>query len=482
MISEDADLLEYYLNFQFRLAGMPVVLRLGDQVLNWGESTFMLNGVNVINPLDLVAAGQPATTQRDFFIPQGMLWGAANVTEDFAIEAFYQYKWEPLRTDPVGTFFSPIDLLGSDGPGIVMLGAGRISDLGTDLDELFRLPAGTLGFDDDYMKMPGRWERNASDRGQYGVTLQSIIPAWNAAKFALHFVRYHSRAPMISGRTANQAAVDATSVAAVAARAATLAPIYESTGLTPGEAAVQALQTAQDLTLSGYANQAGYFVEYPEYINMIGFSFNTSTVRTGMLVAGEVSHHLDYPLQIDVDTVIASVLSPIQFDPSFSQPQLGGFGANETVRGYARFDKTQVALGIKQLLGPRLGASQTVIGVDAGWVHIHNMPDRSVLPLQATVPPDADSYGYQVIGSLEYSGVFGGANLQPYITWTHDFQGTTPSGGYVEGRKSIAVGLRTTWINHWSSELSYKCFFGAGAPADLLIDRDFVRFNVIYSF
>ncbi|MBW1903386.1 MAG: DUF1302 family protein, partial [Deltaproteobacteria bacterium] len=253
MLSEDADLLEYYFNLQFRLAGMPVVLRLGDQVLNWGESTFMLNSVNIINPLDLVAANQPATTLRDLYIPQGMLWGAANVSEDFSVEAFYQYKWEPLRTDPVGTFFAPIDLLGGDGPGIVMLGSGRISDMGTDLDELFRLPAGTLGFDEDYMKVSGRWEESASDGGQFGVTLQGIISNWNAAKFALHFVRYHSRVPMISGRTASQAAVDATSPAAVAARAATLAPIYEATGLPPGEAAAQALQTSQDLTVSGYA-------------------------------------------------------------------------------------------------------------------------------------------------------------------------------------------------------------------------------------
>ena len=179
---------------------------------------------------------------------------------------------------------------------------------------------------------------------------------------------------------------------------------------------------------------------------------------------------------------MASVLSPIQFDPSYGQAPLGAYGANQTVRGYARFDKTQVALGIKQLLGPRLGSSQTIIGVDAGWVHIHDMPDPSDLPLQATIPPDADSYGYRVTGILQYSGVLGGINLQPFITWTHDFKGTTPSGGFIDGRKSIAVGLITRLINRWSSELSYKCFFGVGPPADLLVDRDFIRFNIVYSF
>jgi hypothetical protein len=481
MISEDADLLEYYLSVRFQPAGVPVQFRLGDQVVRWGESTYLYNGVDVINPLDLVAAAQPVSTLRDLFIPQGMLWGAANVTEDFSVEAFYQYKWEPLRLDPIGTFFSQVDLVGGDGTGFVVLGAGRISDLGTELDEMFRLPAGTIGFDEDYMKMPGRGERSASDGGQYGVTLQTLIPAWNAAKLALHFVRYHSRLSILSGRTADQATVDGTSEAAVEARAAPLIPIYEATGLTPEEAASRALQTAADLTVSGYANRAGYIVEYPEDITMIGFSFNTSTVRTGTLVAGEVSHHFDFPLQIDVDTVIGATLSPIQFDPSFGQSLLGAFGADDIVRGYIRRDKTQSVLGIKQLLGPRLGASQSLISVDGGWIHIHRMPAHEDIPLQAIAVPDADSWGYRVIGQLNYSGLLGGVNLKPRIVWTHDIDGTTPGGGFVEGRKSISIGLNTDWINHWSSDLSYTNFFGAGSN-NLINDRDYVRFNVIYSF
>jgi len=481
MISEDADLLEYYLNVRFQPAGIPVQFRLGDQVIRWGESTFLYNGVDIINPLDLVAAAQPVGTLRDLFIPQGMLWGAANISEDFAVEAFYQYKWEPLRADPIGTFFSQVDLAGADGTGFAVLGAGRISDLGTQLDELFRLPVGTLGFDEDYMKLFGRGEQSASDGGQYGVTLQTLIPAWNAAKLALHFVRYHSRSAILSGRTADQATVDGTSEAEVAARAASLIPIYEATGLTPEEAETRATQTAAGLTVSGYANRAGYFLEYPEDVTMIGFSFNTSTVRTGTLVAGEVSHHLDFPLQIDVDAVIGATLSPIQFDPSFRQSVLGAFGADEIVKGYIRRDKTQIVLGIKQLLGPRLGASQSLISIEAGWVHIHHMPASEDIPLQAVVLPDADSWGYRAIGQLDYSGLLGGLNLKPRIVWTHDMDGTTPGGGFVEGRKSISIGLSTDWINHWSSDLSYTCFFGAGSD-NLINDRDYIRFNVIYSF
>ena len=32
---------------------MPGQIRVGDQVLNWGESTFIQNGISVINPFDV---------------------------------------------------------------------------------------------------------------------------------------------------------------------------------------------------------------------------------------------------------------------------------------------------------------------------------------------------------------------------------------------------------------------------------------------
>ena len=96
-IGKNIGLLDHYLNAQFHVGGVPVQLRLGDQVINWGESSFLRFGVDTINPLDLVALGQPTSTARDLPIPQGMLWGAANLTETLAVEGFYQYEWKKVR-------------------------------------------------------------------------------------------------------------------------------------------------------------------------------------------------------------------------------------------------------------------------------------------------------------------------------------------------------------------------------------------------
>ncbi|MBW2493156.1 MAG: DUF1302 family protein, partial [Deltaproteobacteria bacterium] len=223
LVGRGGDFQDYYLSAALDLGGVPLNVRLGNQVLNWGESGFLRFGVDVINPLDLIAIAQPMTSGRDAFVRQGMLWMAANLTETIAIEGFYQYDWQEVREAPVGWFFSGDDRIGADGTGRAFFGFGRFSDRGTDLDAHFGLTPGTLGFDRNFMKIPTLGRDEPDDQGQFGFTIQSFFQFMNGAKLALHFVNYHSRLPLISGRTADQQAIDETSDAAVDARAAVLA-------------------------------------------------------------------------------------------------------------------------------------------------------------------------------------------------------------------------------------------------------------------
>ncbi len=482
IVGKDADLLDHYISMQDTAGGIPLVFRLGDQVVNWGESNFIRDGVDIINPLDLSALNEPATPARDVLTPQGMLWGAANLTRSVAVEAYYQYEWKRVRLPPVGSYFSANDLLGGDGLNVAMLGAGRFSDLGTDLDAAFALPSGTLGFDPDFFKLPGNGGTDTpGDHGQFGFTLTSFLPGSNATKISVHLVRYHSRLPLVNGLTASQEAVDQTTQADVDAQAATLVPAYLSTGLTPAEAADAALGTAEALTTSQYANQAGYQVAYPEDITMVGLSFNTATLKRGMLVSGEVSHHRNYPFQISLNELFSAVLSPIQF--SSSDSSLGTFGADQRIKGFVRLDRTQATVGLTQLFGPRFGAAQTAAGADIAWVHVHDMPGRNELPLQAVETPSADSWGYRFSGSLTYQGILGGITLVPRFLFTHDLHGTTPApvGTFVEERKSFTAGLGLNYINRWTGNLSYTNFFGAG-DRNLLNDRDLLRLRISYTF
>jgi hypothetical protein len=481
VVGKDADLLDSYLTWRFHLGGMPMRIRVGDQVINWGETLFVRDGVDVINPVDFVAGLQPATTSEDLFVPLGMVWAAASVTEDIAVEGFYQYEWKATRLPPVGTYFSTNDAFGTEGLNAIFLGAGQVSDQGTDLDERYGLPAGTLGFDQDFNRLPGLRRVNASDDGQYGLTLRTIVPGVTATKIGFHYVRYHTRLPILSGQTGDAAAVAATSNAAVDARAAELAPIYEAEGLSPDEALAEATSTAEGLTLSGYVNDAGYFIEYPEDIDMLGVTFNTATRRRGILLSGELSHHRDFPFLIDSDAVVNAVLSPVLYNPSIGDGPLGSYGADEQVRGFERLDKSQAALGVARIFRGRLGATQTIVSADGAAVYVHDMPDWKDLPLAGTKRPDDASWGYRLLGQLNYNSLFGGLNLRPRVVFSHDVHGSTPGpfGTFLENRKSFTVGFSADYIRRWTLDMRYTNFMGGGS-GNRLGDRDVLSMRISY--
>ena len=329
--------------------------------MNWEEGNFVRDGVDVINPFDLAALNQLAVPVRDLRIPQGMFWGTANITEVIAVEGHYQYEWEPVGLPPIGSFFSTNDLLDNDNVNFAMLGAELFSDQGTDLDTALGLPPGTLGFGRDFFRIPGIRTEDASDSGQFGLSVSLIPRGTNAMTLAAYVVRYNSRLPVVSGKTANQRAIDATSQAVVDARAASLVPAYESTGLTPEESATAASQTATALTTSDYANQAGYIVEYPDDITMAGLSFNTATIKRGLLLAGEFAHHMDFPFQVSLSEVFASILSPMEFDNAGNGGALGSFGANDRIKGYIRRDRSQ---------GTRVRPGATIVRCVECYVHL----------------------------------------------------------------------------------------------------------------
>jgi hypothetical protein len=183
--------------------------------------------------------------------------------------------------------------------------------------------------------------------------------------------------------------------------------------------------------------------------------------------------------------VILASLSPVQFTMSelanvFQGTSLGVFGPNETVRGWFNTAKTQLSLSIGQLLGPRLGAAESLVSFDIGWVHIDELPPGSLF--------DEDSWGYRVVGALTYEGVFGGATLRPRLRWTHDFEGVTPgpAGAFLEGRKTFTAALDVQYTQRWTAGVSYVRDFGGhrvnGLVVHLLEDRDAVRFNLTFHY
>jgi hypothetical protein len=101
-------------------------IRFGNQVVSWGESTFIQNGINVVNPIDVSRLRVAGAELKEAFLPTNMLFASTKFSESVSMEAYYQFDWKPTEIDPSGTYFSSNDFA-SPGGTYIMLGFGTVT-------------------------------------------------------------------------------------------------------------------------------------------------------------------------------------------------------------------------------------------------------------------------------------------------------------------------------------------------------------------
>ncbi len=315
-----------------------------------------------------------------------------------------------------------------------------------------------------------------SESGQFGAALRVFQSRLNNTELGFFFINYHSRLPIINGRTGTLA------------------------GLFGGD----------------YAASAAYFISFPEDIKLFGASYSTEIGNTGIALQGEVSQRWDVPLQVDdVELLFASLSSLALVEPPTTPGvgtllantnQIGAFGFNEIVPGFLERNVTQVQSTATKLFGPSLGADQVVLVSEVAVTYVNDMPDKDTLRLEvpgtytsgnpihtafgvqpATEPAeffaDSTSWGYRVAARLDYNRAIGAFNLEPRASWQHDVRGNSPGpgGNFIEGRKAITVGLRGIYLNSWEAYIRFTSFFGDGRH-NLFADRDFLALSIKHLF
>lgn len=528
LVGSDVSLLDAFVYGKFNLGTMPGQIRVGDQVVSWGESTFIQNGINSINPVNVNAIRLPGSELKEALLPEGMVWGNLGLTENISVEAFYLYDYENTEIDPSGSFWSSNDFAGPGGEK-VMLGFGTVADLGV-------TPALNT-----FLAVPQGADKDADDSGQHGLAFRVLAPGLNSTEFGFFYTKLHSRLPIVSARTGTVAgAVGAASIGAAAPSVLTAvgthlalnpgdipgavaagttagvvagvpagtAQAIAGTAATRGSAAGVAV--AQAFATDTYAKTARYVIEYPEDVKLFGVSFNTLLTDSGVALQGEYSYRQDAPLQVDDIELLFAALGPI--NPNLANfNQVGNYtGRFQTdIPGFILRDMSQIQMTATKLFGPTLKAQQLVLVGEVGLTHVHSMPDKSKLRLDAagtyvsgnaalasahgsaangyfepgSAFADATSWGYRLVGRLDYNNAIGAVTLSPRIAWQHDVNGTTPGpgGNFIDGRKAVTLGLGADYQNRWGADLSYTNFFGAGRY-NLINDRDIIAANIKYSF
>ncbi|MCF1427220.1 MAG: DUF1302 domain-containing protein [Shewanella sp.] len=512
VICKDIRLLDAFIygNFDLNDGRNPLSVRVGNQVVSWGESTLIAHGISVINPVDLNILNAPGAELKEAFRPQGMVWASLGITNNLSIEAFYQYEWKPIWVPPPGSFFSTNDFVGFGGyHQNAQLGFNANPDINLDflIGEYEKLAAmqasGQIIPAQQLVNLALAYptkvtlvqdELEPADDGQYGVRLGYYAPELGETEFGLYFINYHSRRPLISGTTADF-----------------------STGTLLNDLAVvrnNAGNIDRDLLL-----QLGSFskaqIVYPEDIKLYGFSFNTLIGDTS--VAGEIAHRQDEPLQID-DVELLFEAMPQQLANAGLRPEFDGLsqygksikpiGPGEYAQGYILRDTTQTQMTLTHLFGPTLGTDNLTVLAEFGGVWIHNMPSHDELRLNGpgtarsggnpdmpgiiqalhngpeTNPFPTDfAWGYRLVGKADYFNLFAGVNMSARMIFSHDVKGITPDPMFLftEGKKSVALGMNFDYQSQWGLDVSYNSFFGGVGTTNLMSDRDYVSFNIKYS-
>ena len=432
-------LLDAYLKTSFELLeGKSTQLRLGSQVVSWGEGTFIPGGINAINPIDLTRLRTPGSEIKEALLPTSMLWVSQQLAHNVSAEAFTLGKFNKTLLEPRGAFFSTTDLVSDDG-GRLYLG----------------------GPDQHFPAVPGasRWidragDRNARDSGEYGLALRILAPALNNTEFGLYYINYHHRTPIISARRGGL------NVAGVPV------PINAPTS-TP---------------TTGAAN---LFVEYPQSVRLYGLSFNT-TGPWGTALQGEYSYRNNQPLQLAVGEVTNAALG-LRNSLTGDNAAANAVAVGTEISGYRRVKMQQLQLGITKSLSATLGADQVVLIAEAGYTRL-DLPAGVYFGGYGETAPAGSfgapasgagqgfatrgSWGYTLNASADYNNAIGPVRLSPRASLSHAVRGVSPT--WNQGVKSAGVGLAATYKEQWRIDIGYTAFFG-GRIFNTTLDTNSVR-------
>jgi hypothetical protein len=493
----DARLLDAYVYTDTELAGHAVSFRLGNQVINWGESIFIQGGINAATPFDENALERPGAELKEAVLPIPALDVRGTITHDVSLEAFYEFLWVRTRFPPDGSFFSDLDTV-SDG-GYYAIEDRSFADNPSSIDKF------NLATSDPYGPVLLRGvDRHPPNQGEFGVALRYTAPFLNDTEFGLYFETYHDRTPL-AGYTAGT-------------RAAALSNDHLLLGV-PGPT---------------YNSTVRYYADYPSDIHLIGASFSAS-LPGGIGLQGEISDRLNQPLLLATPDAVLDLEAPFlcQLGGYLAGIGLGALGApanaacaqakadpvtaasgglpgyGQNFPQFKRAQVTQMQASATKLLPPvsSLGiATLTAIG-EIGADILPDFPRASGIydspwatDASSAFAPLATLHGaLQNKGKVTQVATGGvaavvaempnvlpwGLDFEPFLAVFAGFSGRDAEGeGYFQqGQDSFSVGADFVYLQRVRLNLQYTNHFSIGTSQYYdFVDRDYVSMSLSYNF
>lgn len=163
----DINLLDAFVYGSFTLADRELNARFGEQIISWGESTFIAGGINEINTVDVNQLRTAGSELKTALLPNLGVSFNYGLSDNASLEAFYLFDFDEVKLDAAGTFFNTATFIG---------------DGGLSLGPLLRVGS-----------------HYAKNSGQYGAALRFLVPTLGSGhEIGLYFMNIHSHAPFLS--------------------------------------------------------------------------------------------------------------------------------------------------------------------------------------------------------------------------------------------------------------------------------------------
>ncbi|WP_167629355.1 DUF1302 domain-containing protein [Aquipseudomonas alcaligenes] len=449
--SSSIDLLDAFVYGSWTVGERDLNARLGRQVINWGEGLFYQNGIGATNPVDINALRAPGSEVKEAYMPTFMIYGSFELRDNLTLEGYWQpgKAWEASKIDPCGTYFSTLDPLGEDCEYLSAAPlqeqiTGRVGEaLAFDSPAAAQAWANSLapGLVNDLLRgyipttfIPRAQDIDGDDSAQYGLALRWYVPELKDTELGFYYLRYNMQVPMI--------------------------------GLTVGQPVVLPVVGALP-----DASSSRYYAEYLEKRDLFGISFNTSiggdSIFNGLSLAGELSYRPDTPIALGLNEYLPTAL----LNPD-------GLAVGTRLDGYREKDMFQASLAAIYNFNGLLGSDSAALFSELVASRVQGL-ESDVDYYEAT----SSAYGAQASLQLTYTNVFNLVNLVPSVGYQYSINGVAPqlTNGLDEEAQSWSVGLDAIYQESLTVGAKYVGYSGGGI-SNKRTDRDYLTFNVKYSF
>ncbi len=415
----EARFLDAYVYGNFAIGDSTLDVRIGRQVISWGEALMLQGGIAFAqNRNDAAAATAPGVELKEIFLPTGAVYGSINATEQLTVEAYWMYEFIPSTLFPTGSYWNTQDFITGD--------------------TFWTHAAGSLG--SGYMSR--RTTREPDNDKQFGLGLRYLLGEGTEAAFYL--VNYHDKYPMFWA--------------------------FNGTGNYDGF----------DGKLDA---DHPYSISYFDNIRMYAMTLNTviGNVQTGIEYAYRANAPI-VPACTEQQMKALTCKDPFYYALAFDRGQLPFYPSkgveNALVSWPTRAEVHTLNMGITYIPQPTPLWDAATLVAELGTWYIGGFENENLqfAHLGAFTKQGA---GMSAQFMPEYKNVFEGVDLVIPFFVNYGIEGSMSTFNFNEKSLWWSIGAEFTYLENWRFAAYYNNFSG---PNNLWVDRDNINFNIKYNF